>query len=194
MGHRAGGLSPVAGRLATVGLFLVVVAVAFVALRQPVEPPGAPPGVPAGAQAAVVDSIVDGDTIWVRAEDARGSLPRRERAKIRLLEIDTPETQAPGAGVECGGREATEFARRRMPVGSTVHLVADAQDTDQYDRFLRYVWTSRGEFFNLEAVRTGHARAVLYEPNDAHIEQLRAAEAQARAAGRGIWGDYCPSG
>lgn len=189
MGFRTAGVT----RFATFAVIAVVVVLAVMTLRQPASDDGgiAVEGVPPGAQPAVVDAIVDGDTIWVRARGGGGSLPSGERSKIRLLEIDTPETQAPGTGVECGGREATDFARRRLPAGSTVHLMADREDTDQYGRFLRYLWTSDGAFFNLDAVRTGHARAVLYEPNDAHIEQLRAAEAVARDAGRGIWGEYC---
>ena len=143
---------------------------------------------PDGTQAAVVEKIVDGDTIWVRVDRAGGPLPPGASHKIRLLEIDTPETRHPLMAVECAGLEATAFAERLMPVGSTVHLLADREDVDQYGRFLRYVWTADGVFFNLEAVRTGHARAVLYEPNDAYIDVLRRAEAEAKAAKRGMWG------
>lgn len=143
---------------------------------------------PSGTQAGVVERIVDGDTIWVRIDDPGGPLAAGATHKVRLLEIDTPEVGGPG-GAQCGGTEATAFAQRHLLVGSTVHLLADRQDTDRYGRFLRYVWTDDGLFFNEAAVRTGHARAVLYEPNDAYIEQLREAEAEARAAGRGIWGD-----
>ena len=179
-------------------VLVVVLAVAgYVVLRDrgPVGIAQAPEGVPAGAQAGVVEKIVDGDTIWVRIDEAGGPLVPNATHKIRLLEIDTPEVVAPGQPVECGGPEASAFAARRMPVGSVVHLVADREDTDQYGRFLRYVWTEDGSFFNLEAVRSGHARAVLYEPNDAFIDVLRAAEAQARSEGRGIWGEFsCPAG
>ena len=146
--------------------------------------------VPDGTQAGVVEKIVDGDTIWVRIDDPGGPLTAGATHKIRLLEIDTPEVGGPG-GVECGGAEATAFAQRHLLIGATVHLLADREDTDQYGRFLRYVWTDDGRFFNDAAVRSGHARAVLYEPNDAYIGQLRAAEAEARDAGRGIWGEYC---
>jgi micrococcal nuclease len=186
-------LSSGAGRLLTVGLLVVVVGLAIVALRQPApaNDPVDVQGIPAGTQEAIVDTIVDGDTIWIRPADDRGPLPQGDRHKIRLLEIDTPETQVPGAGVECGGHEATDFAAEQMPVGSTVHLLPDREDVDRYGRFLRYVWTDDGDFFNLDAVRTGHARAVLYEPNDAYIGPLRAAESQARALGLGVWGEYC---
>lgn len=145
--------------------------------------------VPAAAQRAVVERVVDGDTLWVRVDEPGGPLPAGATHKIRLLQIDTPETH--GEVVECGGPEATAFAERHLLIGATVHLVADREDTDRYDRFLRYLWTDEGMFFNVEIVRQGLARAVLYEPNDAYIDTMRAAEAEARDAGRGIWGEYC---
>ena len=159
--------------------------------ERPAAAAAVPDGVPAGAQAAVVERIVDGDTIAVRVDQPGGPLPAATSSTVRLLEIDTPETAHPDAGVECGGPEATAFTSAHLPVGSTVYLVADRADTDRYGRFLRYVWTADGAFFNEAIVRAGHARAVLYEPNDAYIDVLRAAEQEARAAGRGIWGPPC---
>jgi hypothetical protein len=50
---------------------------------------------------ARITEVVDGDTVKVRAYDAR-----RPRYTVRLLGIDTPETVRPGTPVECGGREA----------------------------------------------------------------------------------------
>ena len=183
-------------------VLLLVGAAGYTAMREGIDPglglgsrvAQAPPGVPAGAQAGVVEKIVDGDTIWVRVDEPGGPLAAGATHKVRLLEIDTPETVHPSQAVGCGGPEASAFAEQRMPVGSTVHLVADRQDTDQYGRFLRYVWTADGSFFNLDAVRTGHARAVLYAPNDAYIDVLREAEDRARSEGLGLWGAYCPSG
>ena len=151
---------------------------------------GAAAAIPGGTQAGVVEKIVDGDTVWVRIDDPGGPLTAGATHKIRLLEIDTPEIGGPD-GVQCGGAEATEFAKRHLLIGATVHLLADRDDTDRYGRFLRYLWTDDGLFYNDAAVRSGHARAVLYEPNDAYIDQLRAAEAEARDAGRGIWGEHC---
>jgi micrococcal nuclease len=45
-----------------------------------------------------------------------------------------------------------------------------------------------GDFVNLELVRSGAARAVLFEPNDRYIAQMRRAERNARANDRGQWG------
>ena len=153
--------------------------------------PAPPAGVPAGAQQATIARIVDGDTVWVEVREPGGPLPSAAVHKVRLLLIDAPEATQPGQGPECGAPEATQFASQQLPVGSTVHLVADEQDTDQYGRFLRYLWSADGTFFNELAALQGHARAVLYEPNDAHYARVQAAEAAARAADRGIWGPPC---
>lgn len=142
----------------------------------------APEGPPPEAAPAVVVGIIDGDTIRVRST-LGGKVQR-----IRLLEIDAPETDPDHGGPECYGPEATAFAERLLGVGSTVYLVADRQDQDGFGRSLRYVWTQAGRFFNEQAVRQGYARAVLFHPNDRFIRRLRAAEAEARAAGRGLWG------
>lgn len=185
---RRGGTGPL--------LWLVVLVVLGVAVYGLLRERGgvsaaAPEGIPSGAQAGVVEKIVDGDTIWVRIDEPGGPLVHNATHKIRLLEIDTPETVAPGRPVQCGGPEATAYAARRLSVGSTVYLVADREDTDRYGRFLRYVWTSDGRMYNLDAVRTGHARAVLFEPNDAYIDLLRAAESEARRDSLGLWGPPC---
>ncbi len=50
---------------------------------------------------ARITEVVDGDTVKIRAYDAR-----RPRYTVRLIGIDTPETVRPGVAVECGGREA----------------------------------------------------------------------------------------
>jgi endonuclease YncB( thermonuclease family) len=144
----------------------------------PQQPTASAAGIPPEAHAAVVTRVVDGDTIWVRPQLGG------EQQRVRLLEIDAPET---GGGPECYGAQATAFATAHLAVGSIVYLTADREDTDQFGRMLRYVWTADGTFFNEEAVRQGYARAVLFEPNDRFIGLIRDAEAEARRAGRGLW-------
>ena len=145
----------------------------------------APEGVPDAAEQGVVERVVDGDTIWVTTG------PTHARQKIRLLEIDAPETNLTSGQAECGGFEAMAFARQELPVGSAVHLLADSEDQDQYGRYLRYIWDEEGEFYNEKAVRLGYARAVLFRPNDLYIARMRAAESEARLAQRGIWAPSC---
>jgi endonuclease YncB( thermonuclease family) len=147
----------------------------------------APAGVPGAAQQALVERVVDGDTIWVTVGSPKA------RQKIRILEIDAPEINLPSGGIECSGLEATDFARRELKVGSSVHLLADREDKDQYGRYLRYVWDEDGELYNEKVVRLGYAKAVLFRPNDLYISRIRAAEFEARLAKRGIWGPSCLS-
>lgn len=148
-----------------------------VAPTRPTISPARPSGVPAEAQEAVVARHVDGDTIWAEG----GTLPAEAVSKIRVLEIDTPEP------AECYGPEASAFARAELAIGSKIYLVADREDKDRYGRFLRYIWKANGEFYNEKAVRQGFAEAVLFAPNDRYIALMRAAEAEARGARRGLW-------
>ncbi|MFE6925423.1 hypothetical protein ACFVAV_30725 [Nocardia sp. NPDC057663] len=53
------------------------------------------------------------------------------------------------------------------------------------------MWDPRGEFVNLSLVQSGHAEAVLYQPNDKHWSMISAAEPTARATNAGGWGT-CP--
>jgi len=155
----------------------------------PVAPPGRPPAngpetrpatVPPEAQPAVVVRHVDGDTIWAEG----GTLPPGASNKIRLLQVDSPESTN---RTDCYGREASEFTKAELPIGSKIYLLADKEDKDRYGRFLRYIWKDNGEFFNEKLVRQGYAKAVLYQPNDRYIGLMRAAEAEARTAARGLW-------
>lgn len=163
----------------------------------PATTPGTPPtgdGVPEGSEPARVIRIVDGDTVWLRGDGddgddgEGGGLVPAQGIPVRLLEIDTPETVAPGQPVECWGPEASRVLERLIPVGSRVWVQPDRDLMDPYDRMLLYLWNHQGRFVNLEMVRAGAAEAVLYEPNDRYIERLREAERRARAEGRGRWG------
>lgn len=153
--------------------------------------PSTAAGIPAEAEAAVVTRIVDGDTLELRPVAAGDVLASQAVVTVRLLEIDTPETKDPSEPVQCFGPAATDRLNELAAPGTTVWVVADEELLDPYDRTLLYLWTSRNghaAFVNLELVRSGHARAALYEPNDRYISDMRAAERRARAAGRGVWG------
>lgn len=170
-------------------------------LRRPASRPGNAKaaegklsGIPRGAQAATVLSITDGDTLHVRALRPGPVLHSTGDVTVRLLEIDTPETVDPSQPVACFGEKASAELSRLVPPGSRVWVLPDRQLIDPYGRTLLYMWRRSGArttFVNLELVRRGYARAVLYEPNDRYIAPMRAAEATARAADRGLWG-ACP--
>lgn len=135
---------------------------------------------------AEVLRVVDGDTIDIR-DDVRG------RLRVRVLGIDTPETKKPGYTMACWGPEATAFAHSNM-VGQRVALVTDpTQDrTDRYGRTLAYLVKADGWNYSVEAARAGTAHAYIYNSSPVQLHgEIAAAEQEARAAGRGLWGPPC---
>lgn len=143
-------------------------------------------GIPDDAEPAQVVRVVDGDTVILRGEGG-GVLPDAD-TRVRLLEIDAPESVAPDRPVECFGPEASQGLERLLPERARVWVQRDEELVDPFDRVLLYVWTDEGDFVNLEMVRSGLAEAVLFEPNDRWIDEVRAAEQEARTGGRGLWG------
>ncbi len=139
---------------------------------------------PGDAQRAIVLKVIDGDTVDLRGS-GKGPLRSGFKTTTRLLEVDTPETKL---GVECYGPEAAAFTRKLLAPGSTVLVSPDRELRDRYGRTLLYVWTAKGVFANQELVRTGHATAVLYKPNDRYIDLMRRTEAAAKAERLGLWG------
>ncbi|WP_328844807.1 thermonuclease family protein [Streptomyces sp. NBC_00258] len=131
-----------------------------------------PPGV-------VVLRVIDGDTIDVRG-DGR-IVPKDTVTRVRLLEIDTPERGA------CFADTATARTSALLPAGSSARAERDVELTDRYDRYLLYVWNDQGVFVNESLVRSGHATAVLFPPNDKHWPGISRAEDAARQAGAGLW-------
>jgi micrococcal nuclease len=161
-----------------------VVATILVAAATLVAPPTATADVVTAT--AVVLRVVDGDTIDIR-DDVRG------RLRVRVLGIDTPETEKPGYSVACWGPEATEYARSTM-VGQRVAVQPDpTQDrTDRYGRTLAYLVRADGFDYSIEAARAGTAKSYVYGgvPVARH-DAIEAAESEARAALRGLWGPPC---
>lgn len=153
---------------------------------RPVVMASAQPPAPTGLTVTVT-YIVDGDTVHVT--DALGS-----KIKVRVLGIDTPETRDPRKPVQCWGPEATQFAAATL-LGQPVTLVSDpTQDTrDRYGRFLGYLYLTDTSNYSVLAAAAGVARSYIYDRNPVtEHAAITAAEADARAAQRGLWG-ACPA-
>lgn len=126
-----------------------------------------------------VSEVLDGDTITVQIQN------RIET--VRLIGLDTPETQDPRKSVQCFGREAT----RKMAelIGSqTVRLTTNPEDNDRdkYGRLLRFVNTEGGTFLNAEMIKQGYAFAYTIFPF-AYLDEFRQLEHDARAKRKGLW-------
>mgnify|MGYP001825216158 FL=1 len=132
---------------------------------------------PGPSDEAEVIRVYDGDTIE--------ALVSGRREKIRYIGIDTPEMSDTREPVLELAREARD-ANRRLVDGRVVQLERDVQTRDAYGRLLAYVWIG-DTLVNEVLVREGLAAARSFPPNVRHQERLRAAEAEARAAGRWLW-------
>lgn len=95
-----------------------------------------------------VTRVIDGDTVELR--NGRG---------VRLLGIDTPEEG------ECGYDAATRHLER-LVLGHRVRLVRATEDTDRYDRLLRYVLTRHLDA-GLRQIQAGQAIA-RYDSRDGY--------------------------
>ena len=127
---------------------------------------------------ATVTKVVDGDTIDVRYDG--------EEHRVRLLNIDTPESVDPNSPVGCLGPEASDWLERRLPVGTQVRLEHDQERLDKYDRELAAVFLGE-EFINAEIARAGLGVAMSVAPNVKFLSRVQAAQAEAEQAGRGLY-------
>lgn len=88
---------------------------------------------PAGAEWVLVRKVFDGDTFLTSTG-----------TKVRVMDIDTPETHHPDKGREAGGEEATRLARFFLQ-GNYVWLEGNA--TDRYGRRLARVQLPGGAWY-----------------------------------------------
>ncbi len=133
--------------------------------------------VDAGTAATVVD-VIDGDTIDVSYDGGTH--------RVRLLNVDTPESVDPDEPVECLAPEATEWLQRRLPMGTEVRLEWDEERMDGYGRELAAVFVG-DELVNAEIARAGLGVPMSIAPNTEYLAPVQAAHAQARALGRGLY-------
>lgn len=121
-----------------------------------------------------VARVVDGDTVVLG-----------DVGTVRLIGVDTPETQDPREPVQHFGVEAADFLRT-LVVGRQVRIEYDAQRTDKYRRTLGYLYLEDGTFVNREIIRRGYGHAYLTYPFR-FAEDFRQAEREARETARGLW-------
>ncbi|OGP26553.1 MAG: hypothetical protein A2X91_01995 [Deltaproteobacteria bacterium GWB2_65_81] len=134
-----------------------------------------------GTGTGVVEEVVDGDTLRVRTSG------NAEAVTVRLIGIDAPERSHPTLGKEFLSDESAAHLAS-LCRGKTVRMEKDGEETDTYDRLLRYVFLtpSDGRLLNEEMLRVGMARAYTRFPHS-RTDAFLAAEADARRKGRGLW-------
>ena len=128
----------------------------------------AAPAAPADVEGDVVtvESISDGDTLRVTLGEVS--------TRVRLLNIDTPETRHPSKPVECMGPEATAALKSMISPGDTVVLRYDRRLYDRYDRLLAGVYAD-GVLVNAEMARLGYGEPAVFDGNDRFLPEVEAA-------------------
>ena len=139
-----------------------------------------------------ITKVIDGDTMDVRFED--GTTDR-----VRLLGVDTPETNAKNKPNEYGeitdlkcltrwGNKSDDYARSILD-GKEVRLVFDegAGERGYYGRLLAYIEID-GYDFNESLISRGYAR--VYEEGTSSRERRYLSEQKkVKSEGKGLWGD-----
>jgi micrococcal nuclease len=132
-----------------------------------------------------LERVVDGDTVIVDVG--------RDRVRVRLLGINTPETVKPNSPVECYGPEASSRAKALMPEGAAVRLQTDAghEREDDFGRLLAYIWVGGNPSINERLVSEGFATVFIKGRPFSRAREFQAKESAARQQGLGLWGS-CP--
>lgn len=131
-----------------------------------------------GSERAQVVKVIDGDTLDVRYDGSKH--------RIRLLNVDTPETKDPNKAVECLGPEATAYLERQLEPGDTVRLEFDEDRYDRYDRELAGVFED-DLLVNAEIARRGLGVPALFEPNRLFYDEVVAAHEEGKVDKVGIF-------
>lgn len=140
---------------------------------------------------AQVTDIIDGDTIKVSYND--------REYELKMIGVNSPETDHPDKPVEYFGREAHDFTKSSLS-SKTVYLQKDVSETDKNGRLLRYVWLSRPEtndptekeiidkMFNAKLVKEGYAQAYTYQPDSKYTNLFTKLQNEAKNNLAGLWG------
>ena len=126
---------------------------------------------PAAEYAGRVVGVSDGDTLALLVPDGASY----RQVKVRLGEIDTPESRQPYG-------ERAKQTLSDLAFGKQARVVV--QDTDRYGRTVGRVYVG-GTDVNAEMIRQGAAWAYRQYLKDQSLLRL---EAEAKAAKRGLWG------
>lgn len=156
-----------------------LIAVLFVALAMPAlaDRPQMPPK--EQLIEVVCVHVVDGDTAWFEEVDYATH-------KVRVLNIDTPETVHPDVPAQYYGQEASDYAQGRL-LDNKAWLEYDVEPYDKYDRHLCHVWLEDGTLFGLEMVELGYAMVWVITPNVKYEDYFWDAQQRAMDADAGMW-------
>lgn len=136
------------------------------------DDPAPSSGMPTTPTAGVVKSVYDGDTFTLVSGD-----------KIRLKWVNTPEMKP----LEPFAQEAKELTQSFVSGQEVQLLWTGSNPRDSYGRIVAGVRTREGDLSEA-LLRAGLAHLFVIPPDATDLTRLVAAQEEARAARRGIWG------
>jgi len=137
---------------------------------------------------AQVARVIDGDTVAVQLNDGK-------EVVLRLIGIDTPETNHLSKPVECFGRQATKKAQEMLTNKQVTLVFNDSQGQyDKYDRLLTYIILPDGTNVNKAMIKRGYAFEYTYNTSYKYQDEFKTAERSARANERGLWAEGACAG
>jgi micrococcal nuclease len=133
---------------------------------------------PFGYINAYVEKVVDGDTFHIKYGD--------EKYKVRLLDIDTPESIKSGVDAQPYSLEASELTKKTL-TNQNIKLVFEKETKDQYGRLLAHVILEDGTYYNAFMVQNGFAISVIYSPNTLFKDYFAELQKKAIENKAGFW-------
>jgi hypothetical protein len=132
--------------------------------------------------------------LWPLAAAASGELTRSDalvlddETRVRLVGIMAPKLPLghPGFRIEPLVEQA-KSALAELILGRRLTLSYGGRRVDRYGRTLAHLQDESGAWIQGEMMRRGLARVHSFADNRAAIGEMLAFEAEARAAGRGVW-------
>lgn len=134
--------------------------------------------VPFGYIDATVTQVTDGDTLRISYKN--------QEYKVRLLDIDTPESVKSGVEKQPYSDKAADLTKQIL-TGKEVKLIFEKDTTDQYDRLLAHIVLKDGVYYNALMVQNGYAICVFYSPNTLLKDYFSELQDEAIEDKNGFW-------
>ena len=141
-----------------------------------------------GALFVSVATAASTETVTVRSALDGDSLLLADGRQVRLIGINAPELGGDGKPEQPLARSARTLLAN-LAAGQAVTLEFEAEPHDRYGRLLAHVRLPDGRDAAEVLLRHGLAWLVAIPPNIRELARLKAAEDEARRAGRGVWGE-----
>lgn len=126
-----------------------------------------------------ITRVTDGDTVEISYKG--------KDYKVRLLDVDTPESVKTNVAVQEYGKEASELTKK-MLLNQPVKLVFEKGIHDRYGRLLAYIILKDNSLYNATLVQNGYARVEIVSPNSKFSKYFNSLQDEAIKNKAGFWG------